>query len=56
MTARVAFRQDDVRRAAKGAVDAGLSVARIEVENGRIIVIVGDPDKSRINPLDRLYG
>lgn len=56
MTARAAFKQDDVRRAVNGVKDAGLPVARIEVDGGRIVVIVGEPSKDRPNPLDKLYG
>ncbi len=40
MTARPAtFRQADITRAVKGARAAGLSVAKVEVDNGRITVI-----------------
>jgi hypothetical protein len=56
VSARAAFKQDDVKRAVNGVVAAGLSVSRIEVEAGRIVVIVGEPGKERVNPLDRLYG
>ena len=38
------FRQTDVARAIKGAVAAGLTVQRVEVDKaGRIIVVVGSP-------------
>lgn len=56
MTVRAAFKQDDVRRAVNGVKAAGLPVSRIEVESGRIVVIVGEPGKERANPLDKLYG
>ncbi len=56
MTKRAAFRQDDVKRAVNGVVAAGLSVCRIEVESGRIVVFVGEPSNDRANPLDKLYG
>lgn len=56
MTQRAAFKQDDVRRAVNGVKAAGLPVARIEFEAGRIVVIIGEPSKDRTNPLDRLYG
>lgn len=57
MTARAAFRQDDVLRVCKGVAAAGLPVARVIVVDGRIEVIVGDPEEeSGPNPLDRLHG
>jgi hypothetical protein len=60
MTARATFRQDDVSRACKGVKAAGLPVARVVVVEGRIEVIVGDPesdiDAPAPNPLDRLHG
>lgn len=60
MTARATFKQDDVARAVKGVQAAGLAVARVVVVDGRIEVIVGDPDSEGTqpvrNPLDRLHG
>jgi hypothetical protein len=60
MTARAAFKQDDVSRAVKGVKAAGLPVARVVVVDGRIEVIVGDPESEgpqpMKNPLDRLHG
>jgi hypothetical protein len=46
------FRQTDVARAIKGAVSAGLTVQRVEVDKaGKIVVIVGEPDKAeRVTP------
>jgi hypothetical protein len=41
------FRQTDVTKAIKAAVAAGLSVARVEVERGRIIVIAGRPEQGQ---------
>lgn len=56
MTARAAFKQDDVARAVRGVQAAGLKVARVELEQGRIVVIVDEGHASnRKNPLDRLY-
>src|SRR4029077_14171547 len=38
------FRQTDVARAIKGAVAAGLTVQRVEVDKaGKIVVVVGSP-------------
>jgi hypothetical protein len=56
MTARAAFKQDDIARAVKGVTAAGLPVARVVVVDGRIEVIVGEPDSEAGNPLDRLHG
>ena len=53
------FRQTDVARAVRGAVAAGLTVQRVEVDKaGKIVVIVGEPDKAATasesdNPLDQ---
>jgi len=47
MTRRaVLFRQADVTRALRGALDAGLLVARVEIDrDGRIVIIQGQPDE-----------
>lgn len=55
MTARAAFKQDDVARAVRGVQAAGLKVARVELEQGRIVVIVDEGAiANRRNSLDRL--
>ena len=38
------FKQGDVTKAIKGAVNAGLAVKRIEIEGGKIVVFAGRPD------------
>lgn len=57
MTKPVTFRQSDVERAVKGVTAAGLPVARVEVVDGKIVVIVGNENepKAKRNPLDRLH-
>ena len=50
----MSVRQRDVAAAVKGAVAAGVEVARIEVDKeGRIIIIAGKPTESaKVNALD----
>lgn len=51
------FKQGDVTKAAKGVVDAGLTVQRIEVDtkNGKVIVFTGRPgDKDHANDWDNV--
>ena len=48
MTARATFKQDDVSRAVKGVQAAGLPIARVVVVDGRIEVIVGDPQTALV--------
>ena len=44
MTARVAFRQDDLTRACRGMKAAGYQVARVEIEpDGKITILTGEP-------------
>jgi hypothetical protein len=38
------FKQCDVTKAIKGAVNAGLVVKRVEIEDGKIVVFAGRPD------------
>jgi len=50
----MSVRQRDVAAAVKGAVAAGMEVARIEVDKeGRIVIIAGKPTESaNVNALD----
>lgn len=46
MTAQARFRQADIKRAAAGAIGAGLPIAKIEIDpTGKIVIIPGIPDK-----------
>lgn len=59
MTARATFKQSDIERACKGAIAAGLPVARVVIVAGRIEVIIGEGEAADEgqNPLDKhLYG
>jgi hypothetical protein len=41
------FRQRDVTKALKAVVAAGMPVVKVEVDKaGKIVVVVGDPDKN----------
>ena len=59
LTARAAFKQNDVSRVVKGVQAAGLPVARVIYTDGGFEVIVGPPESEREvpmrNPLDRLH-
>jgi hypothetical protein len=48
------FRQTDLTRALKGTRAAGIEVARIEILDGRIIVVPGKPngDGGAVTPLE----
>ena len=61
MTARATFKKDDVRRMVEAVSAAGQPVARVVLVDGRIEVIIGDPESEpapapKGNPLDRLHG
>jgi hypothetical protein len=38
------FKQTDITRALKGALAAGMEVARIEIVEGKIVVVPGKPN------------
>lgn len=45
MTAAARFTQSDIKRAAAGAMGAGLDIAKIEIDHtGKIVIIPGKPD------------
>jgi hypothetical protein len=48
------FLQSDVRRAIQGAMDAGLSVARVEIDqDGKIVIVSGEGrPKETTTPFD----
>jgi len=48
------FLQSDVRRAVQGAMDAGLTVARVEIDpDGRIVIVSGEGmPKETTTPLE----
>ncbi len=48
--ARTRFHQGDISRAVKGATAAGLSVAKIEIDQDGKIVIVSAEDTARQEP------
>jgi hypothetical protein len=52
------FRKRDITRAVAAVRDAGVEVARVEIEKGKISVITGKPDEtstigSNANDLDK---
>lgn len=59
MSAVAKFTQADVKRAVKGALDAGMRIGGIEIDpNGKIVVLAanGSAIKSKANGWDRALG
>jgi hypothetical protein len=61
VTAPASFKVSDLTRALKGAVKAGMPVARARITpDGSIDIIFGEaeslPPSGKINPLDLKYG
>lgn len=56
MSRAATFKQDDVKRAARGVVAAGLEVERIEIDReGKIVIIPrGSSSPTGANPCDVL--
>jgi hypothetical protein len=46
------FKQGDITKAIKGAVNAGLAVKRVEIEGGKIVVFAGRPDNQSASTND----
>jgi hypothetical protein len=47
------FRQRDVTRTLRATVAAGHAVKRVEIEDGKIVVVVGEPDEPNADNLER---
>ena len=41
------FTQNDVTKACKGAVKAGLEIQRVEIEAGKIVIFAGKPPDAK---------
>jgi hypothetical protein len=53
------FKQQDLTRALKAARAAGVSIARFEIENGKIVIVTGKPavtedNATNTNPWDEV--
>lgn len=54
MTARAAFKQSDIKRAIKGAKDAGVRAPKVEIDpvTGKIIIYTETPAANDDGPSD----
>ena len=56
MTRPATITQVDIKRAVKGARDAGIDVARVEVVGGKIVIVAKGADGARENEWDEVCG
>ena len=47
------IRQADIARTVKGVVAAGLSISRLEVEGGKLVIYTNEADAEPESPLDQ---
>lgn len=47
------FRQTDVTRALRATEAAGRTVKRIEIENGKIVVVIGEPNEPNADNVEK---
>jgi len=47
------FRPRELTRALRATVAAGIPVKRVEIENGKIAVMVGEPDESNVGTVEK---
>jgi hypothetical protein len=47
------FRQRDLMRALRAAVAAGIPVKRVDIENGKIAVVMGEPDEPNAGNVEK---
>jgi hypothetical protein len=47
VTARAAFKQDDLTRACKGLRNANVPIARVIIEEGRITIVTGGGESAK---------
>lgn len=55
VTARVAFKKADLDRALECVERRGLTVARIDLNDNGASIVIGEPERRKRNPLDRLH-
>lgn len=53
--AKTRFTEADIRRAARGAVEAGLNIGRVEIDcDGKLVIYTrGEADDCEMTPLER---